>query len=88
MNQHESEVGRGERFEFGKNWANFLKLLDDRRIRRAEESLLAMLELPNLQGKTFLLTEIFLKRHVSEKDFHGIWHIVQSILTHFATCIW
>ena len=54
MNQHESEVGRGERFEFGKNWANFLKLLDDRRIRRAEESLLAMLELPNLQGKTFL----------------------------------
>ena len=54
MNQHESEVVRGERFEFGKNWANFLKLLDDRRIRRAEESLLAMLELPNLQGKTFL----------------------------------
>ena len=54
MNQHESEVERGERFEFGKNWANFLKLLDDRRIRRAEESLLAMLELPDLQGKSFL----------------------------------
>lgn len=54
IKQHELEVGRGERFEFGKNWKNFLKRLDDRRIRRAEESLLNMLELPDLQGKTFL----------------------------------
>lgn len=54
MNQHELEVERGERFEFGKNWKNFLKHLNERRIRRAEESLLGMLELPGLQGKTFL----------------------------------
>jgi 2-polyprenyl-6-hydroxyphenyl methylase/3-demethylubiquinone-9 3-methyltransferase len=54
MNPHESEVGRGERFEFGKNWANFLKRLDERRIQRAEKSLLDMLGLSSLQGKTFL----------------------------------
>jgi 2-polyprenyl-6-hydroxyphenyl methylase/3-demethylubiquinone-9 3-methyltransferase len=54
MNPHESEVGRGERFEFGKNWKNFLKVLDERRIQRAEKSLLDMLRLSSLQGKTFL----------------------------------
>ena len=54
MNPHESEVGRGERFEFGKNWENFLKGLDERRILRAEKSLLDMLRLSSLQGKTFL----------------------------------
>jgi 2-polyprenyl-6-hydroxyphenyl methylase/3-demethylubiquinone-9 3-methyltransferase len=54
MSQHELEVGRGERFEFGKNWGNFLKHLDERRIRRAEKSLLDMLGLPELQGKMFL----------------------------------
>lgn len=54
MNQHKLEVARGERFEFGKNWGNFLKHLDERRIKRAEESLLDMLELTTLRGKTFL----------------------------------
>ncbi len=54
MNQHKSEVARGERFEFGKNWQGFLKHLDERRIRSAEKSLLDMLKLTNLQGKTFL----------------------------------
>lgn len=54
MNKHELEVGRGERFEFGKNWASFLKCLDERRIQRAEKSLLDMLGLSSLQGKTFL----------------------------------
>ena len=54
MNQHEQEVERGERFEFGKNWQSFLKHLDEERIRRAELSLLEMLKLPDLSGKTFL----------------------------------
>ena len=52
--QHEKEVEQGERFEFGKNWSNFLALLDDERIRKAEESLKEMLEVEDLKGKTFL----------------------------------
>ena len=52
--QHAGEVSSGERFEFGKNWAAFLKLVDDRRIRDAEESLAAMLETADLSGKRFI----------------------------------
>lgn len=52
--QHEKEVLRGERFEFGKNWSAFLQHLDERRILQAEKSLREMLEVENLEGKTFL----------------------------------
>lgn len=52
--QHDAEVASGERFEFGKNWAAFLAVLDDERIATAENSLKAMLECDNLEGKTFL----------------------------------
>ena len=52
--QHTLEVSSGERFEFGRNWAEFLKHLDDDRIREAEKSLLDMLEMPDLEGKTFI----------------------------------
>src|SRR5437762_5931819 len=52
--QHQAEVESGERFEFGKNWAAFLAVLDDERIARAEGSLKDMLEVDDLQGKTFL----------------------------------
>ena len=52
--QHQSEVAAGERFEFGKNWAAFLDVLDDERIAKAEESLKTMLEVDSLEGKTFL----------------------------------
>jgi 2-polyprenyl-6-hydroxyphenyl methylase/3-demethylubiquinone-9 3-methyltransferase len=52
--QHTSEVKRGERFEFGKNWSSFLAVLDDRRIAKAEESLREMLEVETLVGKRFL----------------------------------
>jgi 2-polyprenyl-6-hydroxyphenyl methylase/3-demethylubiquinone-9 3-methyltransferase len=41
-------------FGFGKNWRNFLALLDDDRIRHAERSLCDALECENLRGKTFL----------------------------------
>jgi 2-polyprenyl-3-methyl-5-hydroxy-6-metoxy-1,4-benzoquinol methylase len=51
---HAAEVAGGERFEFGKNWARFLELLDEGRIRRAEESLKEMLEVESLEGRTFL----------------------------------
>jgi 2-polyprenyl-3-methyl-5-hydroxy-6-metoxy-1,4-benzoquinol methylase len=51
---HAGEVIRGERFEFGRNWARFLKLVDASRIRQAEESLAARLREPSLAGRTFL----------------------------------
>jgi len=44
----------GNRFEFGENWASFLRVVDDERIRAAEESLSSMLGLERLDGKTFL----------------------------------
>lgn len=49
-----TEVDRGDRFAFGKNWASFLRLLNDQRIRAAEESLKRMLEIERLDGKRFL----------------------------------
>jgi 2-polyprenyl-6-hydroxyphenyl methylase/3-demethylubiquinone-9 3-methyltransferase len=52
--QHAREVASGERFEFGENWARFLRLLDDTRIAEAESSLTAMLERPSLAGLRFL----------------------------------
>ncbi len=54
MSSHAIEIARGERFEFGKNWSRFLAVLDDARITRAEESLKAMLEVEDLEGKSFL----------------------------------
>ena len=52
--EHAREVARGERFEFGKNWAKFLELLNDERIGEAEDSLRQMLECEDLAGKSFL----------------------------------
>jgi 2-polyprenyl-6-hydroxyphenyl methylase/3-demethylubiquinone-9 3-methyltransferase len=54
MSTHAIEIAQGERFEFGRNWSRFLAVLDDARIARAEESLCAMLEVEDLQGKSFL----------------------------------
>jgi 2-polyprenyl-6-hydroxyphenyl methylase/3-demethylubiquinone-9 3-methyltransferase len=49
-----SEVSRGERFEFGKNWSRFLSTLDDAKIESAMNSLRTMLETDDLTGKRFL----------------------------------
>ena len=54
MSTHAIEIAHGERFEFGKNWSRFLNVLDERRIARAEESLKQMLEVDDLEGKSFL----------------------------------
>lgn len=54
VRQHEEEVARGERFEFGKNWTAFLSILDDERIVTAEDSLKQMLECNDLKGRSFL----------------------------------
>lgn len=42
------------RFAFGKNWQRFLKVLNDERIMEAENSLRNMLQVEDLQGKSFL----------------------------------
>ncbi|MGH9835189.1 MAG: class I SAM-dependent methyltransferase [Blastocatellia bacterium] len=48
------EISRGERFEFGKNWSNFLAHLNEQRIYEAEISLKKMLEVDDLRGRGFL----------------------------------
>jgi SAM-dependent methyltransferase len=54
QSSHSAEVNSGDRFEFGKNWSRFLALLDETRIREAEESLKRMLEVNDLHGKSFV----------------------------------
>tara|TARA_Y100001970_G_scaffold285407_1_gene405015 strand:- start:1801 stop:2634 length:834 start_codon:yes stop_codon:yes gene_type:complete len=49
-----TEVNHGTRFEFGKNWSQFLKLLNEERINIAEQSLRRFLEIDTLEDKTFL----------------------------------
>ena len=54
MIQFENKVTASERFEFGKNWRQFLKALDEERITDAERSLKQRLSMETFQGKTFL----------------------------------
>jgi 2-polyprenyl-6-hydroxyphenyl methylase/3-demethylubiquinone-9 3-methyltransferase len=54
MSQFAREVTAGNRFEFGKNWAWFLKTLDDTKIAEATHSLQDMLEVTSLEGLSFL----------------------------------
>ena len=42
------------RFGFGRDWQHFLGILDDERIHEAEKSLCAMLDIPDMSGKSFL----------------------------------
>jgi 2-polyprenyl-3-methyl-5-hydroxy-6-metoxy-1,4-benzoquinol methylase len=51
---HAREVGRGERFEFGRNWQRFLQIVDESRIQAAEASLQRMLREDRLDGRRFL----------------------------------
>jgi 2-polyprenyl-3-methyl-5-hydroxy-6-metoxy-1,4-benzoquinol methylase len=52
--QHELEVKHGDRFTFGDNWTQFLRMLTEERINMAEASLRSMLQIENLEGMTFL----------------------------------
>jgi len=54
MSNFEKEVNEGQRFQFGKNWQDFLSTLTDERIRTAETSLKEMLSFEHLTDKTFL----------------------------------
>ena len=49
-----SEIHQGERFAFGKNWRQFLRLLNENRIATAEQTLKDMLGVADLHGKRFL----------------------------------
>lgn len=48
------EIDAGERFDFGRNWAAFLSLMNDERIQAAVGSLQKMLGCEDLRGKSFL----------------------------------
>lgn len=50
----QEEIAAGKRFAFGENWRRFLSVLDENRILSAEDSLRCMLEISDLQGRTFL----------------------------------
>jgi 2-polyprenyl-6-hydroxyphenyl methylase/3-demethylubiquinone-9 3-methyltransferase len=54
VDAHAGEVAAGERFEFGANWARFLELLNEDRIRTAEASLRTYLGRESLEGLRFL----------------------------------
>lgn len=43
-----------ERFQFGRNWASFLSVLDERRILEAERSLDEMVGRTQIHGRTFI----------------------------------
>ncbi|MBI4293877.1 MAG: class I SAM-dependent methyltransferase [Betaproteobacteria bacterium] len=51
---HAAEIAKGQRFDFGANWLQFLDVLDESRIDRAMVSLKAMLRSTDLTGKSFL----------------------------------
>ena len=54
QHSHAVEITEGQRFEFGANWARFLKVVSESRIDQAVASLATMLGVTDLKGKRFL----------------------------------
>jgi 2-polyprenyl-3-methyl-5-hydroxy-6-metoxy-1,4-benzoquinol methylase len=54
MTSHAITTTESHRFEFGRNWAQFLRLLDDSRIAQAEASLKDLLGADTLAGQSFV----------------------------------
>lgn len=54
QHNHTVEITQGKRFEFGANWAHFLKVMNESRIDQAVASLTTMLGVTDLKGKRFL----------------------------------
>jgi 2-polyprenyl-3-methyl-5-hydroxy-6-metoxy-1,4-benzoquinol methylase len=54
VSEQKGKAIQGKRFEFGKNWQRFLSVLNEDRFLEAEKSLKQMLEIDNLNGKSFL----------------------------------
>ncbi len=52
--QHEREITAGRRFSFGRNWASFLKRLNQARIAEAEKNLIEFLGEKSLESRSFL----------------------------------
>lgn len=52
--EFQKEVRQGQRFEFGKNWQQFLRELTEERIQAAAASLKSNLEVETFRGLTFL----------------------------------
>src|ERR1043166_7267858 len=48
------EVEAGRRFEFGKNWASYLSVVNEARIEQAREAVRSLLGVSHLSGKSFL----------------------------------
>ena len=51
---HASDPSADRRFPFGRNWRSFLRVVDEARIQSATESLVTMLDRPDLRGARFL----------------------------------
>src|ERR1044072_6721487 len=54
MDANAAEIARGERFQFGQNWSQFLSAIDEERIQQAGLSLKGMLEGDSLSGRKVL----------------------------------
>jgi 2-polyprenyl-3-methyl-5-hydroxy-6-metoxy-1,4-benzoquinol methylase len=54
MSDIKIEISKKKRFEFGRNWLNFVNRIDDKIISQAKVSLLSSLPLENLKEKSFL----------------------------------
>lgn len=54
MSNSPTKSANDNRFAFGKNWARFLKTIDEGRIQSAIDDLVTMLEVDSLAGRTFL----------------------------------
>lgn len=54
IDSHKQELDAGDRFEFGKNWRDFLSILDDERITQAENSIKDYLKVDTLANRSFL----------------------------------
>ncbi|MBI3502826.1 MAG: methyltransferase domain-containing protein [Bacteroidetes bacterium] len=48
------EIQQGKRFSFGKNWSEFLQIVNEERVNESLSSLQKLLMLENLKDKTFL----------------------------------
>lgn len=48
------EIGADERFAFGRNWKSYSSLVDESRIREAQQAMVSMLGMDSLVGKSFL----------------------------------
>ena len=49
-----NEINSGKRFAFGNNWERFLSCISEETINEAVNSLMTMLEVTGLKGKTFI----------------------------------